>query len=153
MVLKHQASFAIDGDEVNRTTLTTHKIETGDANRIRRTARRASVYYEEELDTLVHKMLAESVMKLPTSPVAASIVLAKGKDGSIRLCADYRQLNAVTRKHSFTLPRIYDTLNALAGAMWFTTLDLASGYWQVEVHSRTKIKQPSLYQQVYMSLR
>ena len=62
------------------------------------------------------------------------------KDGSQRLCVDYRQLNAVTVKDAFPLPRIDDSLDCLAGSKWFSTLDMASGYWQVGMDPTTKQK-------------
>ena len=58
----------------------------------------------------------------------------------ISVCVDYRKLNAVTRKDAYPLPRIDDTLDTLSGAHWFTTLDLISGYWQVEVEPADREK-------------
>ena len=59
--------------------------------------------------------------------------MVKKKDGTTRFCVDFRKLNDQTVKDAFPLPRIDDTLNHLSEAKVFTTLDLASGYWQVVV--------------------
>ena len=85
-------------------------------------------------------MEREGVIEPSNSPWASPIVLVKKKDGSTRFYVDYRKLNSVTRKDSYPLPRIDDTLEALSGATWFSTLDLKSGYWQVEVHPSDRDK-------------
>ena len=59
--------------------------------------------------------------------------MVKKKDGTWRFCVDYRKLNAITHKDAYRLPRIDETLESLSGSQYFTTLDLASGNWQVEV--------------------
>jgi hypothetical protein len=63
---------------------------------------------------------------------------SKEKGGKIRLCMDYRKLNNITKKDSFPLPRIDDVLDLLHGQKFFTTLDLASGYWQIEMDDSSK---------------
>jgi hypothetical protein len=64
----------------------------------------------------------------------------KKKDGGIRFCVDYRKLNSVTEKDVYPLPRIDDTLDKLGKCKYFTTLDLASGYWQIELEEKDKPK-------------
>lgn len=68
------------------------------------------------------------------------MVLVRKKNGRIRFCVDYRKLNEVTKKDSYPLPRINDTLEALAGSKWFSSLDLRSGYWQVKLDPDDKEK-------------
>jgi len=58
------------------------------------------------------------------------------KDDMMRFCIDYRKVKAVTEKDAFPLPRIDDTLDTLSGSQWFSTLDMLSGYWQVEMDQR-----------------
>ena len=85
-------------------------------------------------------MLKQGVVKRSNSPWSSPIVMVKKKDGSCRFCVDYRKLNAVTHQDAYPLSRMDATLDSLAGASYFTTLDLASGYWQVEVEEQDKEK-------------
>ncbi|GFY34443.1 retrovirus-related Pol polyprotein from transposon 17.6 [Trichonephila clavipes] len=86
-------------------------------------------------------MKNNDVIEPSSSPWASPIVLVRKKDGSTRFrAADYRPLNDVTKKDSYPLSRIDDTLDTLAGNTWFSTLDLKSGYWQVELHPDDKEK-------------
>ena len=62
------------------------------------------------------------------------------KDGSVSSCVDYRKINECTRKDAYPLPRITECLDTLAGARWFSTLDLTSGYWQVPMAEKDKHK-------------
>ncbi len=66
------------------------------------------------------------------------MVLVTKKDGTTRFCVDYRKLNDVTQKDAYPLPRIDDTLDALHSSRYFSTLDLYSGYWQVEKDEQDK---------------
>ena len=79
-------------------------------------------------------------MKELSSPWSFPVVIATKKDSSQRLCVDYCQLNAVTTKDAFPLPRVDDSLAALSGSRWFPTMDLTSGYWQVAMDAGTQEK-------------
>ena len=73
------------------------------------------------------------MIRKSSSPWASAVVLVQKKDGSLRFCIDLRKLNARTIKDAYSLPRIDETLDHLGGSVIFTSLDLKSGYWQVEM--------------------
>ena len=85
-------------------------------------------------------MLQKEIIQPSGSPWASPVVLVPKKDGTLQFCVDYQQLNAITSKDSYPLPCIDKTLYTLAGSVWFTTLDLISGYWQVEVRPEDREK-------------
>lgn len=89
---------------------------------------------------MLDDMLQQGVIEPSHSPWSSPVILVKKKDGSLRFCIDYRKLNQVTQKDCYPLPRVDDLLDSLSDAQWFTTLDLRSGYWQVEVNPRDREK-------------
>lgn len=84
----------------------------------------------------VNTMLKNGIIQPSTSPWVSPIVICTKKDGSVRFCIDYRRLNAVTHKYSYPLPRIDDSLDVLKGSKWFSTLDLQSAFWQVQMKDK-----------------
>ena len=88
---------------------------------------------------LLDNMLQKNLISPSKSPWAAPIVLVK-KDGTSRFCVDYRRINVMTRKDAYPLPRVDDILETLAGSLLFSVLDLASGYWQMEVKPEDREK-------------
>ena len=117
-----------------------HKVNTGDAPPIHQQARRMPYHQRETVKKMLDDMLQQDVIEASSGPWSSPIVLARKKDGTLRFCVDFRRINDVTKKEVHPLPRIDETLDMLGGAKWFSTLDLASGYWQVEMEPEHKEK-------------
>ena len=133
LLLSHADIFATGDYDLGRTNHLSHTISTGSHMPIHQQARRMPPYQRSEVKELLESMLAKDVIQPSKSPWESPIVVVRKKDGSARFCVDYRKLNSITHKDAYPLPRIDDTLDTLAGFQWFSTLDLVSGYWQVEV--------------------
>ena len=132
--------FALDSSELGTTQLVTHSIDTGQHRPIKQQIRRMPFALRKKVEELVEEMLDQEVIEPSGSPWASPIVLVQKKDGGVRFCVDYRRLNQVTKMDEFPLPRIDDTLDLLTGSRYFSTLDLASGYWQVAMDQDSKEK-------------
>ena len=137
---KWEHLFSAHDEDYGCTDVVTHTIPTGEATPIRERYRPVPPTLYKELRTLLQGMIASGVVHESSSPWAAPVVLVQKKNGSWRFCVDYRKLNSVTRKDDFPLPRIEDSLTSLTRAAWYSTLDLASGYWQVKVEERAREK-------------
>ncbi|PIK45095.1 hypothetical protein BSL78_18048 [Apostichopus japonicus] len=129
----HQQVFSQHDSDYGCTDTIMHTIPTGDELPSRERYRMIPPKLYKEVKEQLQVMLDKGVIKESYSPWAAPMVLVKKGDGTIRICVDYRKLNDKTRKDAFPLPRIHESLNALSKAKLFSTLDLASGFWQVEM--------------------
>jgi hypothetical protein len=84
-----------------------------------------------ELKLQLKEMMDKGYIRPNVSPWGAPVLFVKNKDGALRLCIDYRQLNKTTIKNKYLLPRIDDLFDQLRGASIFSKIDLRSGYYQV----------------------
>ena len=141
LLAKHVKTFPAPGTPITgRTEAVMHEIDTGSTRPIRCNPRKLSPKKIKIQQELVDKMLEEGQIEHSVSAWSAPTVLVTKKDGTTRFCVDYRRLNDKTKKDAFPLPRIDDSLNSLSGQAWFSTLDLASGYWQVRLSEDAKPK-------------
>ena len=117
-----------------------HRIDTGVSRPVKQPLRRMRDHQQEVVEAEIDKMKREGVIRPSRSPWSSPVVLVKKKDGTVRFCIDYRKLNEVTTKDAYPLPRIDECFDALEGHRYFSTLDLASGYWQVEMEAQDQPK-------------
>ncbi|GBO01302.1 Retrovirus-related Pol polyprotein from transposon 297 [Araneus ventricosus] len=135
-----QSLFSTSDSDVGRCNMTQHRINTGNHPPIKQHPRRLPLAKKEEAERLVKVMVDNGIIEESSEPWASPIVLFKKKDGSTRFCVDCRMLNEISIKDSYPLPRIDDALDDLNGSQWFSTLDLRSGYLQVEIQPEDKEK-------------
>lgn len=133
LLRKWQHVFSAHDEDYGCTNIVKHRIPTGEAGPSRERYRPIPPTLYTEVRTLLQGMLDQGIVRESSSPWAAPIVLVQKKTGAWRFCVDYRKLNQVTKKDAFPLPRIEDSLASLTKSAWYSTLDLASGYWQVQV--------------------
>ncbi|XP_076284028.1 uncharacterized protein LOC143210757 [Lasioglossum baleicum] len=120
----------------------TGRINTGellikliDPNRtVQRRPYRLSPNERQTVRDKVSELLSAGIIRPSCSPFASPIILVNKKDGSDRLCVDYRELNSNTVPDRYPLPLISDQIQRLSGAQYFTTLDMASGFHQIPIH-------------------
>ena len=114
---KYRDVFDFPGDQLGRTSLVQHVIDTDDAMPIKQRPYRASPDVRKEIDRQVDEMLKNGIIQESVSPWSSPVVLVKKKDGSYRFCVDSRKLNKVTKLDSFPMPLV-------PGTSLFSCLDL-----------------------------
>ena len=134
-VKKHRKLFQ---DTPGRTNLTQIRIETGDAVPIHLPPYRLPKARHQAVQNEVQQLLRAKIIEPSTSSWASPIVLVPKRDGTLRLCVDYRRLNRVTKPDPYPMPRVDDLLDRLGQAKFISTLDLTKGYWQVPVHPESR---------------
>jgi len=131
LLTEYHDVFSIEDGERGETDWVEMNIDTGDATPVRQQPRRVPFAARGEIAHQLKLMQDNGVIQPSNSPWASPIVLVRKKDGTMRFCIDYRKLNMVTKVDKYPLPRIDDLLDQLGMAQYFSTLDLAAGYWQI----------------------
>ncbi|GBM41002.1 Retrovirus-related Pol polyprotein from transposon 412 [Araneus ventricosus] len=140
LLQEFQNLFFTSDSDVGQCNMIQHRINRGNHPPFKQYPRRLPLTKKEEAEHLVKEMVDNGIIEKSSGPWASPIVPVKKKDGSTLFCVDYRKLKDITIKDSYPLPRIDDNLDALNGSQWFSTLDLKSGYWQVEIQPEDKEK-------------
>ncbi|KAJ8009558.1 hypothetical protein DPEC_G00090130 [Dallia pectoralis] len=130
---KYTDDFAAEDEDLGYTDKVKHAIHLIDDAPVTLPYRRIPPTQYQEVKEHISKLVRKGVVQESSSSYASPVVIVRKTDGSIRLCVDYRKLNQKTRKDAFPLPRIDESFDALQGANFFSTIDLASGYHQVAV--------------------
>ena len=115
-----------------------HRIDLEDDRPFKQRYRRIPPHMFEEVADHLRQLEANGVIRPSKSPFSSPVVCVRKKDGRLRLCVDYRLLNARTKKDNYCLPRVEEILDSLNGARYFTRLDLKSGYHQIEIAEEHK---------------
>ncbi|EYB80921.1 hypothetical protein Y032_0397g710 [Ancylostoma ceylanicum] len=140
IIREHSEAFAVVDAELTQTDLVVHEIDTENHMPIRQKERPVPMGTRKEFKGLIKGLVEHGILEKSSSEWAFPVVLVRIKDGTIRLCVDYRQLNKVTKQDSYPLPFIDMVLQSLSGKKVFSTLDMASGYLPIRLSEDAKKK-------------
>lgn len=117
-----------------------HHIKLSDETPFKYRARPIHPHDVDAVRKHLQELFDSGVIRESESPFASPIVVVRKKNGSVRLCIDYRKLNLQTIKDAYALPNLEEAFSALSGSKWFSVLDLKSGYYQIEIEESDKQK-------------
>ena len=131
MLMDRKTVFSEGDEDIGRAAVTEHRIELDDYTPIRQRPRRFPEPVVEAIEEQCRQLQALDIIAPSKSAWSSPVVPIRKKDGSIRLCIDYRKVNAVTRADRFPMPNLTDLVFGLHGMQYFTSLDLIRGYYQI----------------------
>ena len=120
-------------DVPGRTDLVQHHFETLSETPIRQRPYRLPKALKPAVKKELAQMLAQGVIRPSTSPWASPLVIVEKKDGSLRLCVDYRKLTSITVFDAHPIPRVDEVVEKIGNAKVISSIDLSKGYWQISL--------------------
>jgi transposase InsO family protein len=136
----YSETFSTGDVDLGQFSQVQHRIHLSDNKAIKQKLRPTPFHFQKEEASHLENMIKAGIVRPSSSEWASPVCLVRKKDGGVRWCIDYRRLNEVTIKDAFPLPRIGECLDTLSGSVWFSSIDMASGYWQVEVAEEDRHK-------------
>ena len=131
LIYDHQGIFSLCDEDLGLCDCLKHTIPTMTTKPVYLPHCTIPVQLQTEVRKCLDTWLKQGIIRPSRSPYASQVVIVRKKTGEIRLCIDFRALNAITVRDSFPLPRIEEALQAVKSAMCFTSIDLAQGYLQL----------------------
>ena len=138
LMMKHREIFSTGDTDIGLCNKIKHRINMTDPTPFKQRHRRIPPHMVEEVRAHLEQLHSSGIIRPSKSPYASPVVLVRKKNGKLRLCVDYRKLNELTIKDCYSLPRITEVLDSLHGTRYFSTLDMKSGYHQVEIEDEHK---------------
>lgn len=132
--------FSVNEWDVGLAKNVEHTIRLSDPSPFRQRSRRLAPADIKDVRKHLQELLCTGIIKESRSPYASPIVIVRKKNGTIRMCIDYRLLNSRTVPDQYTTPCIDEALDSLSGSKWFSVLDLRSGYYQIAMAEEDKEK-------------
>jgi len=137
-ILKFQEALSRDDSDIGRALVTPHVIELTNNTPIWQRARTFSEPVNREIDRQCKELLSQDIIEYSNSQWSSPVVPVRKKDGSLRMCVDYRALNRVTKTEKFPMPNITESVYAGHAMRYFTKLDLVKGYYQVPIDEASR---------------
>ena len=130
--------FALHNLDFGHTDKVKHHIRMSDSTPFKH---RARPIHPQDIDAVrkhLQELLDSGIIRESESSFASPIVVVRKKNGTVRLCIDFRKLNSQTIKDAYALPNLEEVFSLLTGSKWFSVLDLKSGYYQIEMEEADK---------------
>ncbi|CAK8685090.1 unnamed protein product [Clavelina lepadiformis] len=138
LLSKHWKCFSTSQFDLGKTDLIEHHVDIGTSAPVRQPHRRIPPRDKRQVEEILTEMEKQGLIRTSTSPWSSAIVLVRKKSGELRFCVDYRRVNDLMKKNSFPIPRVDESLDELSSNIYFSTLDLRSGYWQIPMNHRSR---------------
>lgn len=137
-IWRNRASFAINHHEIGKCSTTKHNIELSDHSPIRQKYRRIPPHLFKAVQDELQKMHEAGIIRPSMSPWSSPVTVAVKSDGSPRICLDLRKVNDLTKKDAKSVPNVQEMFDMLNGKKIFSSLDLFSGFLQIELEEHCK---------------
>ena len=131
VIYSHTEVFSLFDGDLGFCDVLKHSIPTTTDKPVYLPHRQIPVQLQSEVRKCLDNWLKQGIIRPSKSPYASQVVIVHKKTGEIRLCVDFRKLNAISIRDSFPLPRVEEALQAVQAAVWFSSFDLAQGYLQM----------------------
>lgn len=139
-MMERKEVFSCSEFDVGCAKSTQHSVRVTEDKPFRERSRRLPPKDLEDVRKHLNDLKEAGIISESRSPYASPIVVVRKKNGTIRICVDYRALNRRTIPDQYTVPRVEDALTCLSGSKWFSVLDLRSGYYQIPLSDADKEK-------------